>query len=172
MQYITKTFTLATPNLSLNGLPLSSLSALDGAHPTSSAAHPLQATETYAPFDARLRARVEELTRDEEDLLRDIAALKRTVPAAAAAQWGEAVRRGIHEDEDALAAQREALAAAEQGGADKEALAVAPLERQADVQAGYESAAQGLGRLKREMPAVVARMERARGAGGYVVTER
>ncbi|RYP81767.1 hypothetical protein DL770_005824 [Monosporascus sp. CRB-9-2] len=44
------------------------------------------------------------------------------------------------------------------------------LERQDDVERSYDGAVRGLGRLKREMPAVVARMERARAAGEYVVT--
>ena len=44
------------------------------------------------------------------------------------------------------------------------------LERQEGVEEGFRNAVEGLGRLKREMPAVVARMERARVAGEYVVT--
>ena len=58
----------------------------------------------YEPFDGRKRARVEDLTREEEDLLREIARLKRGVPGAAAAAWADAARRGVREDEDALAA--------------------------------------------------------------------
>ena len=58
----------------------------------------------YEPFDARKRARVEDLTREEEDLLRDIAHLKRGVPSSVAAAWAEAARRGVREDEEALAA--------------------------------------------------------------------
>jgi kinetochor protein Mis14/NSL1 len=44
------------------------------------------------------------------------------------------------------------------------------LERQEGVEEGWRGAVEGLGRLKREMPAVVAKMERARVAGEYVVT--
>lgn len=132
----------------------------------------------YEPFDARKRARVEDLTREEEDLLRDIAHLKRGVPSSVAAAWAEAARRGVREDEEALAAVNTdgvvVVGKEEEGGGGGEggALKVERLERQDDVVRGYESAVRGLGRLKREMPAVVARMQRARDAGQYVVTER
>ncbi|KAI1371210.1 hypothetical protein F4677DRAFT_436256 [Hypoxylon crocopeplum] len=171
-EYITKTFTLASPNLSINGLPVDASHFLSG--DPSSATTPQQPEEVYEPFDARKRARVEDLTREEEDLLRDIAALKKSVPQAAAASWAEAARRSVADDELALAAANERAAASRQG--DDEGLVLGDvgrrLDRQADVESGYDEAVRGLGRLKREMPSVVARMERARSAGEYVVTER
>ncbi|KAI1344523.1 hypothetical protein F5Y15DRAFT_411354 [Xylariaceae sp. FL0016] len=187
-EYITKTFTLASPNLSINGLPVDASQYLspDGVGSSASAsAKTLEPEEIYEPFDARKRARVEDLTREEEDLLRDIAALKKSVPGAAAAAWADATKKGVKADEEALAAWNERSssttdAAAPDGtttatGAGRGigvALGVGALERQQDVEATYEKAVQGLGRLRREMPAVVARMERARGAGEYVITER
>jgi len=45
------------------------------------------------------------------------------------------------------------------------------LERQEGVEGEWRKAVEGLARLKRDMPAVVAKMERARVAGEYVVTE-
>lgn len=50
-------------------------------------------------------------------------------------------------------------------------LDVGLLERQDGVEDGFRRAVEGLARLKRDMPAVVAKMERARVAGEYVVTE-
>lgn len=47
----------------------------------------------------------------------------------------------------------------------------ARLQRQEGVEGGFKSAVQGLNRLKRDMPAVVAKMERARVAGEYVVSK-
>ncbi|KAI1489926.1 hypothetical protein F5X96DRAFT_670188 [Biscogniauxia mediterranea] len=178
-EYITQTFTLAAPNLSINGLPvepsqfLSPSSAGDG---SSFASDPTRPDEVYEPFDARKRARVEDLTREEEDLLRDIAALKKSVPAAAAAAWAEAARRGVADDERALASMNGVVATEQRDGEDgereEEGKGVKKLERQDDVESSYGAAVRGLGRLKREMPSVVARMERARGAGEYVVAER
>ncbi|KAI1634527.1 hypothetical protein F4809DRAFT_618105 [Biscogniauxia mediterranea] len=171
-EYITQTFTLAAPNLSINGLPVEPSQFLSPSGDGSSfASDPTRPDEVYEPFDARKRARVEDLTREEEDLLRDIAALKKSVPAAAAAAWAEAARRGVGEDERALASMN-GVVIAEQREGEEEGKGVKKLERQDDVERSYGAAVRGLGRLKREMPSVVARMERARGAGEYVVAER
>lgn len=149
----------------------------------------------YEAFDARRRARVEELAREEEDLMREIAALKRRVPAAAAKGFADGFWEGVKADEEALGRAREVAAAAvavdrrggdnddkndegQEGDAEKTSRAkaildgIGPLERQADVEAGYGGVVETLGRMKREMPATVAKMERARVAGEYVVTER
>lgn len=160
----------------------------------SSSGNPAEPEVVYTPFDARKRARVEELTREEEDLLRDIAHLKKTVPGAAATAWVTGVQAGIKADEEALEAlksadeQAQATSADATGdeaqqqqkkrkrkqkdGAEEVGLRVEGLERQAEVERQYGEAVAGLERLKKEMPSVVAKMERARGAGGYVVTER
>lgn len=162
----------------------------------SSSGNPLEPEVVYAPFDARKRARVEELTREEEDLLRDIAHLKKTVPGAAATAWVTGMQAGIKADEEALEAlkaadeqaQAQAQAAAanedetqqqqkkrkrkQKDGTEEVGLRVEGLERQAEVERRYGEAVAGLERLKKEMPSIVAKMERARGAGGYVVTER
>ncbi|KAI1122748.1 hypothetical protein F5Y10DRAFT_67824 [Nemania abortiva] len=189
-EYINQTFTLAAPNLSINGLPVDASHFLSPSanNPSGSSAAP---EEVFEPFDARKRARVEALTAEEEDLLRDIAQLKKSVPGAAAGAWAEATRRGVRDDEEALErannsnhhhhaaattaesdppAAGEVDAAAAAGASS--GLGIAPLHRQEDVEAGFENAVRGLARVKREMPAVVARMERARKAGEYVVTER
>ncbi|KAI1759869.1 hypothetical protein GGR53DRAFT_470890 [Hypoxylon sp. FL1150] len=175
-EYITKTFTLAAPNLSINGLPVDAAQYLSGSGP-GPGSDPPQPEEVYEPFDARRRARVEELTREEEDLLRDIAHLKKTVPQAAAAAWAEAARRSVADDERALAAANDRSTAMASGGDQGGKLLLLgdvgrELERQDDVEGNYGDAVRGLDRLKRETPAVVARMERAKSAGEYVVTER
>ncbi|KAI1851337.1 hypothetical protein JX266_003412 [Neoarthrinium moseri] len=170
-EYITKTFTLASPNLSVNGMPLDDLSLLSPDYAGSSR-DPLEPEVVYAPFDGRARTRVEELTREEEDLLRDIAALKKSVPGAAAGAWAEAARSGLRADEEALAASRDRGAWAAEGVDGGGGVKIVDLERQEDVERGYARAVAGLARMKKDMPAVVARMERARGAGSYVVTEK
>lgn len=167
LQYITKTFDLAAPNLSINGL------AVDPAiitNPRGSGDDPTEPEVVYAPFDARKRARVEELTREEEDLLRDIAKLKKSTPAHAAAAWAQALQAGIRADEEAL--ERAKQTDAQGPDASAGGLAVQEHERQAELEKRYADAVAGLERLKKDMPSVVARLERARGAGGYVVTER
>lgn len=221
-QYITQTFTLSAPNLSINGFDLdastfptvylsdpsssSSSASTTNKKKTRSSKKKQQEEEReivqYEPFDARKRARVEELARQEEDLMREIAALKRKLAGAAAQDYAEGFWDGVQKDEVALAAAREralqqiggggsgvghgddglentAAPAAEAGDESKKDRKKTllegvdgPLDRQAEVQSTYAGVVDTLGRLKREMPATVAKMERARVAGEYVVTER
>jgi len=138
--------------------------------------------EAYEPFDARARQRVEDLSREEEDLLRDLAALKRKVPGGVARQYAEAAAAALRDDEERLAeAVVAAAAAGEAQGGDaaggkgkgkgKEG-ALEELERQGDVEDAFARAVETLARLKGGMPATVAKMERARVAGEYVVAGR
>ena len=170
VQYIKQTFTLAAPNLTINGLPVSPDTFLSGIG-SADDGDSRGPEEQYEPFDGRRRQRVEELAREEEDLLREIAALKRKVPAAAAVQYAEQLRTSVKADEEALEAARAKVLEGRKAG-DKKMLDVGGLERQDAVEEAYEGAVKALGRLKREMPATVAKMERARVAGEYVVTER
>jgi kinetochor protein Mis14/NSL1 len=128
---------------------------------------PAEPESVYEPFDTRKRRRVADLITQEEKLLEDVAALKRTVPATAAANQAEQLRDSLKRDDDMLEARKKQIAAE----AAAIELDVHLLERQDGVEAGFRTAVAGLGRLKREMPAVVAKMERARVAGEYVVTQ-
>ncbi|EXV06713.1 hypothetical protein X797_001433 [Metarhizium robertsii] len=98
-EYIDKTFTLAAPNLSINGLPVSSTEYLS----PSPATH-----DTHEPFDARKRQRVAELISQEEKLLEEVAALKRSVPGKAADEQAARVRDAIRRDEEMVEARRAA----------------------------------------------------------------
>ncbi|KAG8670097.1 hypothetical protein FPOAC2_09436 [Fusarium poae] len=158
-EYIDKTFSLASPNLSINGLPVVANTFLSET--------PAEPEEVYEPFDTRKRRRVADLITQEEKLLEDVAALKRSVPAIAAANQAEQLHDSLKRDDDMLEARKKQFAAE----AAEIELNVQPLERQNGVEAGFRDAVEGLGRLKREMPAVVAKMERARVAGEYVVTQ-
>ncbi|GAB1317538.1 Kinetochore protein mis14 [Madurella fahalii] len=175
--YILKTFTLAAQNLTINGLPvddpspyLASLSAHHrrGQPPQNQQQQQPQVQIEYEPFDARKRDRIEELVSQEEDLLRSIAQLKRRVPRATAARWAEAAGEGLAADEAALEAVR-ARVEEEGGVSGKKALeGMGELDRQDGVEGRFREAVEALGRLKRDMPAAVAKMERARVAAGYV----
>lgn len=160
-QYINKTFSLAAPNLTINGLPVAPESFVGTAVPAPNT--------VYEPFDARKRRQVADLITQEEKLLEDVAALKRSVPAKVAADHAERIRAAMRQDEDDLR-ERVARDASAAGAARGPPLA-ARLQRQEGVEGGFKSAVQGLNRLKRDMPAVVAKMERARVAGEYVVSK-
>lgn len=177
-QYITQTFTLAAPNLSINGFDLDGKTFpavyLSHSSTTTNSADNNDPSEPqeiiqHHPFDARLRARVEALARDEEDLMRELATLKKTLPAAAAREYGEGFWAGVKADEEGFARAKEATAVDEKRG---EMLQAGKGERLADVEGTHRGVVGTLGRLRREMPAVNAKMERARVAGEYVVTER
>ncbi|RNJ60367.1 hypothetical protein D7B24_008057 [Verticillium nonalfalfae] len=162
-EYITKTFTHAAPNLSLNGLPAEPRVFLA---PDADAQEQLEPQVEYEPWDARLRQKVEDLARQEEELLNEIAALKKTVPSDVAGEQTRRLKEARTRDEEELA-ERKRQADLESAGLD-----VGVLERQDGVESAHRSAIEGLGKVKREMPSTVARMERARVAGEYVVTGR
>ncbi|UKZ87266.1 uncharacterized protein TrAFT101_003073 [Trichoderma asperellum] len=169
-EYINKTFSLAAPNLTINGLPVAPESFVGTAVPAPNT--------VYEPFDARKRRQVADLITQEEKLLEDVAALKRSVPAKVAADHAERIRAAMRQDEDDLrervardASAAEADEAGTAAGAARGPPLAARLQRQEGVEGGFKSAVQGLNRLKRDMPAVVAKMERARVAGEYVVSK-
>lgn len=117
----------------------------------------------YEPFDARKRQRVADLVTQEEKLLEEVASLKRSVPARAAAEHAQSLQASLRRDEELAAAV--ARVGHDEGRID----AVGRLERQEDVERGFRGAVEGLGRLRGELSSVVAKMERARVAGEYCV---
>lgn len=127
--------------------------------------------EAYEPWDARLRQRVEDLAREEEDLLNEIAALKKTVPGAIAAATTNEFKAAAAADEAAFEAAKKAKED-ETREMEGQVLPLETMERRAEVKEAFGGAVGGLGRLKKTMPATVAKMERARVAGEYTVTER
>ncbi|OBT46275.1 hypothetical protein VE00_02347 [Pseudogymnoascus sp. WSF 3629] len=155
--YVTKTFSMAAPNTLINGHPVaadSSLLAPEGA------AEAEIVVEEYEPFSESLRDRAAKLLRTEEELLLEVGQLRREAPAKAAAAWREELAR----DEDFEMDGDEV----EDGGG----VRVDRLERQEEVERSWTNGVEGLGRLKGGVPALAARMERARRAGGYTFAER
>lgn len=187
LQYIRRAFALAAPNLTINGLPVDPAPFWDDEDDDDDANSnskskkgkkgkknqaPIEETE---PFDTRKRQRVEDLSRDEEDLLRDIALLKRRVPAAAVRAREQALAGQLAADDAAAAALQEVLQQQQDeavAAAQEEAEEEAASADTASSAASFSQAVAGLGRLKQAMPATVARMERARVAGDYAVAER
>ncbi|KAK2591599.1 hypothetical protein QQS21_010696 [Conoideocrella luteorostrata] len=158
-QYIDDTFNLAANNLNINGMPFTSSQYAAFTKPAAST------TQAYEPFDSRKRQRVADLITQEEKLLEEVAALKRSVPSKTAVEQASHIEQAIKRDEE-LVEQRKAQVVEEVVRTVK--LPVERLERQDGVESGFKGAVDTLGRLKRDMPAVVAKMERARVAGEYV----
>ncbi|KAG6084045.1 hypothetical protein E4U15_001762 [Claviceps sp. LM218 group G6] len=163
-QYIDQTFRLCSDNLSINGIPFTS-----DQYETFTTCTP----QAYEPFDSRTRQRVADLITQEEKLLEEVAALKRSVPAQAAAEHAARIEAAIRRDEElVLRHKEEVVRRAEKQSEGVLALGNKKGSRQEGMEEGFRVAVEGLGVLKRDMPAVVARMERARVAGEYVAEER
>ena len=156
LQYVTETFAFAAQNTLINGHPIaadSSLLAPEGADET-------EVVEEYEPFSEALRDRAAKLLRMEEELLLEVGRLRREAPAKAAAAWKEELARDdlLMDDEEVDAGSAEIM--------------VEKLERQEEVEKSWRTGVEGLGGLKRELPATAARMEKAKRAAEYTLAER
>lgn len=120
----------------------------------------------YEPFDTAKRQMVADLIAKEEQLLEEVATLKRTVPAAAAADQAASFDAAVKRDEEAL--QSRLAAEAKRITSD---VSWAPLERQEGVETRFRDAVESLDRVKKDMPAVTAKLVRAKDAGEYVSKE-
>lgn len=113
-----------------------------------------------------MRDRVAKLLQAESELLVEVGQLRREAPLKAA---------GAIKDQlqwvDELSKEAE-ITGEEASGGEKLDLEVKKLERQEEVEAQWRRGVEGLKRLKREVPAVVARMERAKRAGEYALAEK
>lgn len=118
--------------------------------------------EQHEPFNPRLWERAKELARQEEDLVEEIAALRRRVPGVVVERARSGFKEGMDADERVL---KERLEAAENAGG----LVVGKMERQEEVERAWGKGVEGLGRLKRTMPETVARKERAEMVEQYVL---
>lgn len=121
--------------------------------------------EEYEPFNAKLFSRAKDLARQEEDLIEEIAALRRRVPRELVEATKKGYREGLEADEEAIRGLEERVG----GGAVRgDVVGVRALDRQVGVEAGWREGVEGLQRVLGEMPGVVARCERAGKAEGYV----
>ncbi|ATY66801.1 Kinetochore Mis14 [Cordyceps militaris] len=169
--YIDRTFSLAAPNLSINGLPVAPAdffpTTRSSGRKSSLPPPALADTVAYEPYDAAKRQRVAELVSEEERLLEQVAAMKRAVPAEAAARVAAQLEEAVARDDAQLQRALDG-AAARARHEDDRGLVLAEMARQDEVEERFRGAVAALGRLKRDMPSVVAKMERARVAGEYV----
>lgn len=119
--------------------------------------------EEHEPFDTRLFERAKTLARQEEELIEEIAMLRRTVPGKVV----ESRKKGFGEvesDESVIKAAEEKIEGGE--GVVMEGL---EMERQKNMEKGWEGAVKGVGGLMNTLPEVVARKERAEEAERYVL---
>lgn len=120
--------------------------------------------EEHEPFNTKVFERAKELAREEEELIEEIAALRRKVPGAVTENVKRRYKEGIENDEEALRRREERL---KEGG--QAQMGIGGLERQEGLEANWEKGVKGLERLMKTMPEEVARKERAERAEAYVM---
>ena len=123
--------------------------------------------EEHEPFDPRLWEKAKQAAREEEDLIEEIAALRRKVPGIAVENARSAWKRGLEEDESVLA--QVVQEARKRGLEEDRRIGVGTLERGDEVEAAWSRGVQGLEGLKGSLPETVAKAERAGRAEGYVL---
>jgi kinetochor protein Mis14/NSL1 len=161
-QYISNVFLATAPNITINGLSPSR----DLIRSMLMASETTHSIEQHEPFNPRLWDKAKDLARQEEDLIEEIAALRRKMPAIAVERAKNGFKEGIEADEKTL---KEKLDAAGEKEGKKADLGVGKLERQEDVEKAWERGVEGLGRLKKTMPEMVAKKEKAERVEKYVL---
>ncbi len=162
-QYINNVFRTSSENITINGLnpsPDLLASMVD-----SKSTNPTLEIEEHEPFNTKLFERAKDLARQEEDLIEEIAALRRKLPHRVAENVKKEYKEGMESDEGVLRRLEEDVVRKERGQAD---LGVGALERQEDVERAWERGVKGLEGLMKTLPETVARKERAENAEAYI----
>jgi kinetochor protein Mis14/NSL1 len=93
----------------------------------------------------------------------ELGQLRRAAPVKAAEAWKAELGKPLD-------AELDTVKYGEDEAWEKE-FTMEKLERQEDVEKAWRAGVEGLGKLKRELPATAARMERAKGGGAYALKE-
>jgi kinetochor protein Mis14/NSL1 len=120
--------------------------------------------EEHEPFDPRLWEKAKELARQEEDLIEEIATLRRKMPSVAVESVKSVYKESMEDDERML------NGVAERVKEERGDLGLGELARREDVEAGWRRGIRGLEGLKGSLPEYVAKAERAAKAEEYVVS--
>ncbi|KAI9643634.1 hypothetical protein NHQ30_008256 [Ciborinia camelliae] len=158
-EYIKKTFNSASPSISINGMspPRKLLDQFQTEEDI------IEEREEHEPFDGQLWEKAKSLAIREEELVEQIAALRRNVPGMVVARE-EAWKRGVEGEEELIEGWREKLGE----GDGVVGLGLQENDRMGEVERDWERGIGGLEGLKRGLPEVGARRERAGRAEEYV----
>ncbi|QSZ31136.1 hypothetical protein DSL72_000699 [Monilinia vaccinii-corymbosi] len=160
-EYIHKTFLTASASISVNGMspPDKLLEQIRAEEDI------IEEREEHEPFNGQLWEKAKGLAVREEELVEQIAALRRSVPGIVTAREG-AWKKGVEEDEARIEELGARLAAEDDVG--EVGLGLEFNERQGVVEGDWERGIARLEGLKRGLPEVGARRERAGRAEEYV----
>ena len=157
--YIRRVFLTTGENITINGMApepsmLEKMLLEEGSE---------QSVEEHEPFNAKLWERAKELARQEEEMIEEIASLRRSMPGIAV----EGARKGEKvDDEETLGRWVEGVKKNDSGE-----LGITGLDRQEQVEKDWSKGVEGLGRMKRGLPEMAARKERAEKVEAYVLSE-
>lgn len=157
-------FATTAENITVNGLPPSPgliTSALND-----SSMNPL-IVEEHEPLDSKLFERAKELARQEEDLIEEIAELRKRMPSRAVELVRNTHKTWLETDEATLRAREDQIKTADE--IQHPDLGIKDLERQKALEESWEKSIKGLEKLKRTMPETVAKKEKAERAENYVL---
>ncbi|KAG9243859.1 hypothetical protein BJ878DRAFT_101328 [Calycina marina] len=159
--YISRVFLATGDNITINGMPPSPTTL---EQMLSGELEGVRSVEEFEAFDPRLWERAKELAGQEEEMVEEIAGLRKGVPGKVV----EGARRaGEGDDEEVLAKWVENARKGDDGE-----LGIGALERQEAVKRDWIKGVEGLGRLKRGLPEMAATNDRAEKAEAYVLTAR
>ncbi|CZS98357.1 uncharacterized protein RAG0_07136 [Rhynchosporium agropyri] len=161
-EYINNVFLTSSENITINGMnPSPDLLSSILSFSTHS---PILEIQEHEPLNTKLFERAKDLARQEEDLIEEIAALRRKVPSAVAEKVKREYKEGVEADEEVLDSLEEQR---ESGYVD---FGIGVLERQEETERAWERGVKGLEGLMRTLPEMVARKERAEKAEAYIRT--
>jgi len=160
--YINDVFHRTAANMTINGLE-PSRELIDNilVNSTSPLHHEI---EEHEPFNTKMFERAKELARQEEELIEEIAALRRKIPVVVMENARRVYKEGMEEDEEQLKRREELLKETRSAQ-----MGLIALERQEAVEKNWENGIKGLERLMKTMPETVAKKERAERAEGAAV---
>ena len=122
-----------------------------------------QSIEEHEPFDHKLWERAKDLARQEEEMIEEVAALRRKMPGAAV----EGARKGEKVDDEEVLGRWVSTVKRDDSGE----LGIKGLERQEQIERDWGRGVEGLGRLKRGLSEMAAKKERAVKVEAYVLSE-
>lgn len=122
--------------------------------------------EEHEPFNAQLIQRAQELARQEDDLIEEIARLRRNVPEKLVEIAKAEYKNSLEEDDAVIRTWQERIYDTEKGPAD---LGLTALERQEAVEQDWDRGVRGLGGLMRSLPEMVAKKVRVEEVEKFVI---
>jgi kinetochor protein Mis14/NSL1 len=162
-QYIKTILLTSSENMTVNGIPANEGTLLESILDNS--AYTNTTIEEHEPFDNKTFQKAKDLHAQEEELIEEIARMRREIPPKIVERSRNVYRDLDREDEAGLGLKTESSVkiASEEGP-----YRLPELERQSEFEGGWKKGIDGLERMMATLPGDVAKKERADKVEGYV----